>query len=252
MFDLFILSLFAFFAGLVDAVSGGGGLVQLPALLVTFPNAQLPLLLGTNKFASSLGTSVAAVRYGRRVALPWRLVLLSSSAAFVASFLGARLVSLVDPSFLRPVVVVVLCCVLVFTVARPSLGLHHAPKRGVLARHAIGMCVGGVIGFYDGFFGPGTGTFILFAFVTLVGFDFLHASACAKIINLATNLAALAYFIPTGNVRYDLAVLMALANMSGSFVGSHLALTHGTRFIRILFVVVVAGLLAKQTWLLAH
>lgn len=251
MFDYFILSLFAFFAGLVDAVSGGGGLVQLPALLVTYPSSPLSPLFGTNKFASSVGTTVAAIRYSKRVVLPWRLVVPSSLTAFVASFLGARLVSLIDPTVLRPFLVLILLGVLIFTVARRDLGLHHAPKRGERTRMCIAIGVGGVIGFYDGFFGPGTGTFILFAFVTLVGFDFLHASACAKIINLSTNLAALAYFIPTGNVRYDLALVMAAANMGGSFLGSHLALTRGSKFIRALFIVVVGLLLARQAWLLA-
>lgn len=252
MLDYLPLALFAFFAGLVDAVSGGGGLVQLPALLVSFPDAPLASLFGTNKFASSVGTSVAALRYARRVALPWKLILPSSLAAFVASFMGARLVSQLDPSFLRPVLVIVLVAVLVFTIARPTLGLHHKPKLSERGRIFLSVAIAAVIGFYDGFFGPGTGTFILFSFVTFVGFDFLHASACAKTINLATNLAALAYFVPTGNVRYDLAVVMALSNMSGSFVGTHLALTKGARFIRALFIVVVAALLAKQAWLLVQ
>jgi len=244
--EIAILSLFAFLAGLVDAVVGGGGLVQLPALLITLPTSPLPLILGTNKFASCVGTAVASIRYARTVTIPWKTVLPSATCAFLFSFFGARFVSHLDPNTLRPVVVIILIAVLLFTLFRPNLGAIHAPKLSHRRQMLVAALFGSVIGFYDGFIGPGTGSFLLFVFVAVIGFDFLHASACAKIINLGTNLAALVYFIPTLNVRYDLAVTMGAANMLGAYVGAHLSIQKGARFIRVFFIVVVSALLLKQ------
>jgi uncharacterized membrane protein YfcA len=136
--------------------------------------------------------------------------------------------------------------VLLFTIFRPSIGRVHAPTLSPRAQGIVAALLGAVIGFYDGLIGPGTGSFLLFSFAALLGFDFLHASASAKVINIATNLAALAYFIPTGNVRYELALGMAVANVTGAYVGAHLSLKRGVGFIRGLFIVVVLALLAKQ------
>lgn len=244
------LALCAFLAGLVDSVSGGGGLIQLPALLVTFPNSALALLFGTNKFASFFGTSFAAFRFYRAQSLPWRLLTIAAGMAFVFSFLGARSVTMLNPEMLRPVLVGVLTLVLVYTVCKPSLGDTHAPR---LNRHQEGIVagsIGAVLGFYDGFFGPGTGSFMLLALVLLLGLDFIRASTLAKLMNVATNFAALAYFIPLGYIDYRLGVGMAIANVAGSIVGVQLALTKGARFVRIVLIVVVIALLAKQVQLL--
>jgi uncharacterized membrane protein YfcA len=241
-----LLAFFAFLAGLVDSVVGGGGLIQLPALLVAFPTAPIALLFGTNKFASVFGTVVAAVRFCRAQPLPLSTVGPAALAAFVFAFLGARSVSLLDPAILRPLVVVALVIVLLYTLFKPSIGGLHAPKLASPKQEIVAVCIGGVLGFYDGFFGPGTGSFILFAFVALLGFDFIRASASAKVLNVATNIAALAFFIPSGNVRYDLGIVMAIANVAGSIVGVQLALTKGAKFVRVVFIVVVVALLAKQ------
>ena len=238
----------AFLAGLVDSVVGGGGLIQLPALLVAFPGAPIALLFGTNKFASVFGTLVASIRFCKAQPIPFKTVVPAALAAFIFSFLGARSVSLLDPALLRPLVVVALVAVLIYTVCRPSAGDIHAPKLSPGAQRLVAVCIGGVLGFYDGFFGPGTGSFILFAFVALLGFDFVRASASAKVLNVATNIAALAFFIPNGYVRYELAVLMGAANVLGSLVGVRLALRNGARFVRVLFIVVVTALLAKQIY----
>jgi uncharacterized membrane protein YfcA len=240
------LAAFAFLAGLVDAVSGGGGLIQLPALMVAFPSAPIALLFGTNKFASCFGTSVALVRYYRAQALPLKTLAIAAGMAFCFSFLGARCVSLLDPSFLRPLVIVALSVVLIYTVFKPTLGGTHTPRLSPNKEHIVAGCIGGVLGFYDGFFGPGTGSFMLVALVTLLGFDFIRASTLAKMMNVATNLAALAYFIPTGNVHFRLGLVMAAANVLGSLVGVRLALTRGARFVRIVLIVVVVALLGKQ------
>jgi len=244
--EITLLMLAALGAGFIDAVSGGGGLVQLPALLITYPSTPLPLLFGTNKFASCFGTSAAALRYARAVTMPWRLLAGSALAAFACSFLGARCSAQVSPSVLRPVVVVALFAVLLFTIFRPSIGRAHAPKLSPRAQCIVAALLGAAIGFYDGLIGPGTGSFLLFSFAALLGFDFLHASASAKVINIATNLAALAYFVPTGNVRYELALAMAAANVTGAYIGAHISLKSGVGFIRGIFIVVVLALLAKQ------
>jgi uncharacterized membrane protein YfcA len=147
---------------------------------------------------------------------------------------------------LRPVVVIALVVVLLYTLLKPAIGGDHRPKLASPKQEIVAVCIGGVLGFYDGFFGPGTGSFILFAFVSLLGFDFIRASASAKVLNVATNVAALVYFIPSGNVRYDLGLLMALANIAGSVLGVRLALTKGSGFVRIVFIVVVVALIMKQ------
>lgn len=244
------LAFCAFLAGLVDSVSGGGGLIQIPALLVAFPNTPLALIFGTNKFAGVFGTTVAAVRFYRAQSLPWQILLAAAGMAFIFSFLGARSVALLNPEILRPVIVVVLGIVLVYTVCKPSLGDVHAPRLSPRKELIVAGCIGGVLGFYDGFFGPGTGSFMLVALVLLLGLDFIRASTLAKMMNVATNVAALAYFIPTGNVNYSLGIVMAVANVAGSLVGVQLALTKGARFVRLVLIVVVVALLAKQIHLL--
>jgi uncharacterized membrane protein YfcA len=213
---------------------------------VAFPTYPVTLLFGTNKFSSVFGTLVATIRFCRAQPLPLSTVVPAATAAFVFAFLGARSVSLLNPAILRPLVVVALVLVLLYTLFKPDIGGIHAPKLAPGKQQLVGVCIGGVLGFYDGFFGPGTGSFILFAFVALLGFDFIRASASAKVLNVATNIAALAFFIPSENVRYDLGIVMAIANVAGSLVGVQLALTKGARFVRLLFIVVVVALLAKQ------
>lgn len=248
--DTLSLLFFAFVAGLIDAVSGGGGLVQLPALLVTYPQTGLSLLFGTNKFASAWGTGLASVRFARRVSIPWRTIGPATASAFVFSFLGARCTALLNPDYARPAIIVMTTLVLVYTLFKPDLGSEHAPRYSTRVQCGIGIGVGAVIGFYDGIFGPGTGSFLVFSLVVLLGFDFLHASAGAKVMNLATNLAALCYFIPTRNVLYTLAIGMAAANMLGAILGTHLALSRGARFVRAVFIVMSAALIVRQVQLL--
>lgn len=243
---LLVLACFAaFLAGLIDAVAGGGGLIQLPALLVLFPEVAVPTLLGTNKAASIAGTGAALLRYARAVPIPWSLAGPAAAAAFVGSFCGARLAVLLPSAWMRPVVIVLLAAVAIYTFIRKDLGSSSAlPKGGLPAV----ILLGAALGLYDGFFGPGTGSFLLFAFVALLGLDFLRASASAKLINVATNLAALIAFSWAGQVRWELALPMALFNVAGSQVGTRLALARGAGFVRRLFLCVVTGLLLKLGW----
>lgn len=235
----------AFFAGMVDAIVGGGGLIQVPLLFGLFPEGAPATLFGTNKLSSVWGTAFAAVRYGRRVRIPWRVAGAAAGTAFVASFLGAYGVALVPSDFLRPVVLGLLIAVTAYTLVRKDLGLVRIDAKPVPLKIARAVGIGGVIGFYDGFFGPGAGTFLVFLFVRFVAMDFLRASATAKIVNVSTNLAALSYFVPNGHVLWAYGLAMAVFNVAGSYWGSHLALRHGSVFVRGAFLFVAIVLTGK-------
>ncbi|WP_305806559.1 TSUP family transporter [Stenotrophomonas sp. YIM B06876] len=242
------LIVIAFVAGLVDAAVGGGGLIQLPGLFTALPQQPAGVLFGTNKFSSVFGTGVSAWRYTRAVRLPWRPVLLAAAAAFAFAFLGANAVSLLPRHAVRPLVLVLLVLMLGYTLMKKDFGALHRPREVGRRELWIALAMGGGIGFYDGFFGPGTGSFLIFLFVRFFGLDFLRASAASKVVNLATNVAALSFFIPSGNILLAIAMPMAAANISGAVVGTRLALRGGTPFIRKLFVALVVVLIARMAW----
>jgi len=242
---------FAFVAGLIDSVVGGGGLVQIPALLLFLPPEQLasvPAVLGTNKLSSICGTGMALAQYARRIAIPWRSMLPAAVAALILSFIGARTVSVISTAILKPLVLVLLVAVAIYTFIRKDFGRLHAPRFTMRHETWIGLGIGVVIGFYDGFFGPGTGSFLIFTFIGLLGFDFLTASASAKVINVATNLSAVAYFAATDRILYAYAVPMGCCNLLGSIVGTRLAMWKGNRFVRWLFLLIVGALILRYGW----
>jgi uncharacterized protein len=249
--ELLWLCLFAFIAGLVDAIVGGGGLIQLPALFVFLPPslaASVPLVFGTNKLSSMCGTAVAVAQYSRRVQIPWRSIFPAAIAAFIFSAVGARVVQLAHSNFLKPLTLVLLIAVAAYTFSRKTLGHLHAPK--FIAEHErwLAIGVGVVIGFYDGFFGPGTGSFLIFIFIGLFGFDFLTASASAKAINLATNLAAVIAFALNDDVLYRYALPMAACNVGGALIGTRLAILKGNAFVRLIFLAVVTVMIGRFAW----
>ncbi|MEY2633383.1 MAG: hypothetical protein RIR00_2037 [Pseudomonadota bacterium] len=235
----------AFFAGLVDAVVGGGGLIQVPLLFNALPHQPPATLFGSNKLASVFGTSVATWRYSRRVRIPWRLVLPATLAALVSAYLGALTVAVLPPTHLRPLVLALLLGVAMYTFRRKDFGCGGSGRPSQAGDPLWAALIGAGIGFYDGFFGPGTGSFLIFLFIRVFALDFLHASVAAKVVNVATNLAALAFFLPHGHVLYLTGLGMAVCNISGAVVGSHLALRHGSRFIRQLFLLVVSLLILR-------
>lgn len=243
--ELLIVSLASLLAGLVDSIVGGGGLILVPALFATFPTAHPATLFGTNKSASVWGTAMATAQYSRRVHMRWAALLPAAGAGFVGAFAGAWVVTVVDPGFLRRLLPFVLVTVLCYTLARKELGRTHAPRFAGRREVEVASAIGLVIGFYDGFFGPGTGSFLVFLFVRLLGYDFLNASASAKLVNTATNLAALALFAAKGHIWWHFALAMALANVAGSLLGTRLALRHGAGFVRGVFIVVVGALILK-------
>lgn len=243
-----MLACAAFAAGFIDSVVGGGGLIQIPALFTALPQQAPATLFGTNKFASVFGTTNAAWRYAQRVNMPWRTTLPAAIAAFACSYLGAMAVAWLPRELLRPLILVLLIGAAGYTFIRKDFGAVHGPQHSGHRELAYAVLLGGVIGFYDGFFGPGTGSFLIFLFIRFFGFDFLHASAAAKVVNVATNLAALAYFAPNGHMLWQLAVVMAVSNVGGSLAGTHLALKHGSGFVRQVFLVVVSLLILKFAW----
>ena len=243
--ELLIVSLASLLAGFVDSIVGGGGLILVPALFATFPAAHPATLFGTNKGASVWGAAFATWQFSRRVEMRWAALLPAAGAGFVASFAGAWLVTVVSPDYLRKLLPLVLLAVLMYTVAKKDLGRSHAPRFSGAAEQWVAASVGALIGFYDGFFGPGTGSFLVFLFVRLLGYDFLSASASAKLVNTATNLAALLLFVAKGHIWWHFVVAMALANVVGSLLGTRLALKHGTGFVRVFFMLVVSALILK-------
>jgi len=238
----------AFGAGIVDAMAGGGGLIQLPALFAVFPNTPHPTLLGTGKLAGLAGTTSAAARFIRHVRIDWGLVLPAAAGAFVSALAGAWIAIGISPARFRALVPVLLAFVLLYTLLHRDFGRIHEPRRRGRHGSALAAAAAGAIGLYDGFFGPGTGSFLVFLFVRLFGLDFLHASASAKIVNAASNLAAILLFGLTGQILWLLGLAMAVCNVAGAQVGSHLAIRHGSGFVRGVFIAVVSCLIAKTAW----
>jgi hypothetical protein len=243
--DLVLLLAAALFAGFVDAVAGGGGLIQVPTLLVALPAESPATVFGTNKVASIFGTANAAIRYARRIALPWRIALPAAAAAFLFSFVGAAAVAWMPKQVVRPLVLGLLLLVLVYTIIKPQFGVAAGAPLAAATERRAAMLVGAVLGFYDGFFGPGAGSFMIFAFVHWFRLDFLHASSAAKVVNFSTNAAALAYFAPSGHVLWAVGLGMAVFNIAGALLGARLALRHGSGFVRWVFIVVAAALIVR-------
>lgn len=236
---IFILCIASFAAGFVDAVVGGGGLIQTPVAFIMLPGSSVASIIGTLKIPAFSGTSFAAYQYLKKVQMNWKLLAVMSILAFAAAFLGSQLLTLVSNDFMKPFLVVILALLAVYTFAKKNFGQHQEKEmseaRQILYAIGISLCVG----FYDGFIGPGTGSFLVVAFVTVLGFDFLHASANAKMVNLATNLGAICLFAIKGKIIWSVALPMAVCNAFGGWLGAKTAIRKGNGFIRIFFLIVV-------------
>ncbi|GAB3622034.1 TSUP family transporter [Mariniluteicoccus endophyticus] len=236
----------AFVAGWVDAVVGGGGLIQLPSLLIGLPkDVPSPYVLGTNKISSAAGTLTATITYARRVAMDWRTVVPLVVSAFVGSAIGSSLARLIPKAALTPIVLVALLVVGTYTLLKPELGLVHEPRHTGLRHYGSAAAIGVSVGAYDGLLGPGTGSFFVILMVAVLGYGFLEASAKAKIANLATNVASIVVFGLHGELLVALGLLMAAANLSGGFLGARTAIKRGNGFVRTVFLVVVGALVLK-------
>ncbi len=235
-------------AGFVDSIVGGGGLILVPALFAVFPGAPPATLLGTNKSASIWGTAAAAAQFSQRVQMRWGALWPAALLGFVGSMLGAWGVTVFPGDFLRRALPVILLGVLLYTLARKDMGRLHSPRFSGRAETLAACTIGLSIGLYDGFFGPGAGSFLVFLFVRWMGYDFLNASASAKLINTLTNAAALILLAAKGHVWWHYGLVMAVANVAGSLLGTRVALKHGAGFVRVVFIVVVSALILKTAY----
>lgn len=239
----------AFLAGWVDAVVGGGGLIQLPALLIGLPaNTPVASIAGTNKVPSFSGTSVAAATYLWTIRVDWSLAWPLLVGAAVGSASGAQLTHLLPRQHFTPLVLLAVLVVGFYTWRRPHLGLHAAVRHTGNDARARMAAIGLVVGLWDGFIGPGTGTFFVIALVAVIGHDFLASSALAKLANLTTNLSAIVAFALSGSILWGLGLCMAAANVAGGFLGARTALAKGNGFIRRVFLLVVGALAIKLAW----
>lgn len=236
------------FAGFVDAMAGGGGLIQLPALIVGLPNKELPLILGTNKVPSIFGTAAAARNYFKNIKPDIPLTLSMMGPAFIGSIGGASLAAAVPKDFFKPFIVFLLVTVAIYTWVKPELGMNENLKYTHKKRLAIVALIGLLIGFYDGIFGPGTGTFLVFFLVSGIGYAFLKASGTAKLVNISTNAGAILSFQLTGHIWWQLGLLLAFANVTGAIIGSRLAIKGGSPLVRKVFLAVTFLLITRVAW----
>lgn len=237
----------SFTAGLIDAIAGGGGLIQLPGVMTFLPHVPTVTLLAINKTSSMFGTCTSMVEYTRKGKVDLKRMWKIGLASFVTAALGAFTAKRVPNELLKPLIIVLLAFLVVFTIVKKNFGEKATPSRFTVAQQSVlGLLLGLVMGFYDGFFGPGTGNFLIMGLIFIYGLDFLHASADSKIVNGLTNLSAFIMYMFLGEGNLFLGIVMGLFNMAGAWLGVRLAVLRGSKFIRVLFIVMSSGLLIKQ------
>ena len=247
--EIILLLVVGFLAGLMDAAVGGGGLLQIPGLFSLMPSSTpVATVMGVNKFASCTGTTMAGFQFVRKIRVPWKMLLPAALLAFAFSYLGAQLVSWIPVQYMKPAMLVIMAGMFVYTFFKKSLGQTVREQALSRREYYLGLLSGALIGLYDGIFGPGTGSFLTFIFVRFFAFDFMTATASAKIINITTNLAALSYFVPNGYIIWAWALPLAAANLIGGMVGANLAIRGGTRFLRYGFMALLVVLIGKFGW----
>ena len=235
-----------FAAGLMDAAVGGGGLLQIPALFNALPaSTSVPSIMGINKFASANGTLMATIQFVRRLPVPWKMLLPAALLAFVFSYLGAKLVAYIPTEWMKPAILVILVVMMLYTFCKKGLGQVARTTQLSRKETALGLLFGALIGFYDGIFGPGTGSLLAFIYVRFYAFDFLTAIASSKIINLTTNFAALSFFVPHGYLLWGVGLMMGASNIGGALVGTHVVTKHGAPLIRKILMVVLTLTIGK-------
>lgn len=242
---IIVLCIASFFAGFVDAIVGGGGLIQTPVALILLPNLAVSSIIGSLKIPAFSGTSFAARQYVKKVDMNWKLVAVMAFFSFCAAFLGSQLLTTVSNDFMKPLLLIVLIVIAIYTFTKKDFGQQQVKHFSAQKQLLLALLISVSIGFYDGFIGPGTGSFLVLAFVSVLGFDFLHASANAKIVNLATNFGSICLFVLKGKIIWAIAVPMAICNALGGFIGAKLAIKKGNSFIRTFFLIVVIGTLIR-------
>ena len=242
---IILLCIASFFAGFVDAIVGGGGLIQTPVAMILLPHLAVANIIGSLKIPAFSGTSFAAYQYLKKVQMNWKLLSMMAMVAFGAAFLGSNLLTLVHNDFMKPLLFVVLLLIAIYTFTKKDFGQHKAKEISIQKQFFLAILMSLCIGFYDGFIGPGTGSFLVLAFVSVLGFDFLQASANAKMVNLATNFGSICLFVLKGKIIWAIAIPMAFCNAIGGWAGAKLAIKKGNQFIRIFFLIVVIGTLIR-------
>lgn len=236
---LILLCIASFFAGFVDAIVGGGGLIQTPIAMILMPSLPVSTIIGSLKIPAFSGTSFAANQYLKKVDINWKLLFIMAIIAFAAAFIGSTLLTIVSNDFMKPLLLIVLSLIAIYTFTKKDFGAHKTKNISNKKQLFLAVIISIFIGFYDGFIGPGTGSFLVLGFVVLLGFDFLQASANAKMVNLATNFGSICLFVLKGKIIWAFALPMAVCNAFGGFVGAKLAIKKGNGFIRIFFLIVV-------------
>lgn len=245
---LILLCIASFLAGFIDAIAGGGGLIQTPVAMILLPNYAVSSLLGSLKIPGFTGTSIASLQYLKKVNMNWKLLIIMAFFSSTTAFLGSYLVTIVSNDFMKPLLLCILVLVAVYTFIKKDFG-SHSPKELPAKRLTIyGVLISAIIGFYDGFIGPGTGSFLILGFIIILGFDFLHASANAKMVNMASNIGSLTLFISKGKIIWLMAIPMAVCNGLGGWLGAKTAIKKGNEFIRIFFLIVVVGTLIRLSY----
>jgi uncharacterized membrane protein YfcA len=245
LYTLAFLAAAAFCAGLIDAIAGGGGLIQLPAMLIGLAKTETVVVLGTNKVPSIFGTTASALTYRRNIKVSSKLLIVMAIPAFIGSMGGASLASLIPTEVLKPLVVALLIAVLIYTWKRPQLGQIESMRHSESKRLKISAAAALVIGFYDGIIGPGTGSFLILLLVAVMGFAFLSASAIAKVVNVATNGGAILVFGVNGEILWKIGLTLAIANVCGGLIGARIALRGGSGLVRKVFMGITAALILK-------
>ncbi|MDZ7880248.1 MAG: TSUP family transporter [Saprospiraceae bacterium] len=239
MNDLIILCSFAFLAGFIDSIVGGGGLIQTPALLITLPQVAVSMIMGTAKISSIMGSTMSSIQFAKKVTFNRRILGVTTVVAMLGAFIGARLIQYLQPSVVKPAIFFMLILVFLYMLGKRDFGQTQKVDKTESILMTYSVFFGFLVGLYDGFLGPGTGSFLILFFISAIGFDFLLASAHAKVVNLATNIGAVVYFISTHNVLWEIALPMGICNLSGSYLGARLAMLRGNRFIRLFFLGVI-------------
>ena len=235
----------AFLAGFIDSIVGGGGLVQVPALFILFPSYSVPQIIGTNRFSSFMGTAVAGYQYSKKVKIPWKTVLFAGIGAGIMSYLGALVSSLMSERILKPTILILMAVIAIYSYQKKDLGQEEKHRFEISKIPLYGLLIGMTTGFYNGFVGPGTGSLLVFGFVSIIGYSFLSASAISKVVNVIADMSSLIFFIGKGFVMFQIAIPMMICNIIGSYIGSKLAILKGNAFVRNIFLVVVFGLIIR-------
>ena len=246
--DLFLLCFFAFLSGFIDSIVGGGGLVQIPAFFVLYPQLSVPNIISTNRLASAAGTTIAAWNYSRVMKMPWKTIFFAGISASACSYMGATVQSMVPSHVLKPVILLLIVAIAIYTYRKKNLGQHESFRFSEKQLPWVAAGIGALLGFYNGFVGPGTGSLLVFAFVSVVGYSFLNASGISKVVNVIADVSSLVFFLIHKYVLFHLALPMLVCNVAGSYFGSRMAVLRGNEFIRKVFLVVVAGIVLRFAW----